>query len=133
MELLFNLAWLLLALPACWLWRDRIPSHKFSSRQCLLTLGCMLVVLFPVVSVTDDLRAMQAIMEESPNGRRSLRQKSSDRLQNLKQSPQALVGCATPLVTFAENLRQISIPSLFLPVSPAIERTGRAPPGSFLA
>ena len=63
MELLLNLAWLLLALPAYWLWRGRTSTRKFSSAQCLLALGCLLVVLFPVVSATDDLRVMRAEME----------------------------------------------------------------------
>jgi len=82
MELLLNLAWLLLALPAYWLWRSTRMSHaerKFSSLQCFLALGCMLVVLFPVISATDDLRAMRTEMEESPASKRSLRQVTGDK------------------------------------------------------
>ena len=49
MELLLNLAWLLLALPAYWLWRERSSARVGRrSLQCLLSLGCMLVILFPV-------------------------------------------------------------------------------------
>jgi hypothetical protein len=67
MELLLNLAWLLLALPAFWLWRDARSvraGRGFTPLQCLLALGCILVILFPVVSATDDLRAMSTEIEE---------------------------------------------------------------------
>ena len=94
MELLLNLAWLLLALPAFWLWRgSRCARHrrKFTALQCLLALGCMLVILFPVVSATDDLRAMRNEMEESPASKRTIRQASNDKASAWKwQSPPAL-------------------------------------------
>jgi len=82
MELLLNLAWLLLALPACWLWlgRKRPHTRASSALQFLLVLGCMLVVLFPVISATDDLCAMRAECEESPGGTHSLRQGDHDRV-----------------------------------------------------
>ena len=58
MELLLNLAWLLLALPAYWLWRDsRTTASRFRPSHSLLALGCMLIVLFPVVSATDYVKA----------------------------------------------------------------------------
>ncbi len=91
MELLLNLAWLLLALPAYWLWRNsRIASarRRFTSLQCLLALGCMLVILFPVISATDDLRAMRAEMEESPASKRSVRQSSGERPSTWKWQAQ---------------------------------------------
>jgi len=68
MELLLNLFWLLLAMPAYWLWRYSRTApqrRKFNALQCFLALGCLLVILFPVVSASDDLRAMRAEMEES--------------------------------------------------------------------
>lgn len=82
MELLLNLAWLLLALPAYWLWRGRARTRCFSALQLLLALGCMLVVLFPVISATDDLCAMRAELEESPSGKHNLRQNSHDRFSS---------------------------------------------------
>src|ERR1700733_3653625 len=80
MELLLNLAWMLLALPAFWLWRrggDARVARRATALQCLLTLGCALVLLFPVVSATDDLHAMRAEMEES--SKRGIRQTVSDK------------------------------------------------------
>jgi hypothetical protein len=132
MELLLNLAWLLLALPAWWLWRARTPAHKFSSLHCLLALGCMLVVLFPVVSATDDLRAMRAEMEESPDGKRSIRQAGNDKPSAWKwQNPPALAAAIRSLTVSTEGWQPLSTLSLSTPAAPAIERAGRAPPVSF--
>jgi hypothetical protein len=136
MELLLNLAWLLLALPAYWLWRASRTTHasrRFGSLQCLLALGCLLVVLFPVVSATDDLRAMRTEMEESPSSKRTIRQASGDKASAWKlQTPPALAW--TPdhlLIMNNRDWHQLPAPDLSVPVPPAIRRTGRAPPASF--
>jgi hypothetical protein len=67
MELTLNLLWLLLAVPAIWIWRasPREPLCARQSLRHLLILGCVLMVLFPVVSATDDLQAMRPEMEEA--------------------------------------------------------------------
>jgi hypothetical protein len=68
MELTLNLLWLLLAIPAIWIGRgascEGLPGQRQSLRR-LLILGCVLMVLFPVVSATDDLQAMRPEMEEA--------------------------------------------------------------------
>jgi len=130
-EFLLNLAWLFLALPAYWLWRSRNSARKFSSLQCLLTLGCVLVILFPVVSATDDLRAMRAEMEESPASKKSLRQTSNDKVYAWKwQSPPALVGTTKSLIVRDEGWQLVPTLCLSAPAAPAVEPTGRAPPSS---
>ena len=132
MELLLNLAWLLLAMPAYWLWRaSRTAStgRKFNSLQCLLTLGCMLVILFPVISATDDLCAMRAEIEESPACKRTVRQSSNDRGSPWKsQSPPALAATTISLFVGDEGWPPTTSLSSSVPTAPAIERTGRAPP-----
>ncbi len=134
MELLLNLAWLLLALPAYWLWRGARSApagRKFHSLQCLLALACMLVVLFPVVSATDDLHAMRAEMEESPSGKRTVRQASNDRAWTWKwPSPPALLGTAKSPVINDQGWQPVPRPYLSFPATPAVRRTGRAPPRS---
>jgi hypothetical protein len=68
MEHLLNLCWLLLAGPALLLWRRQQQSFRasrHSSLFCLATLGCGLVLLFPVISASDDLHALRQEMEES--------------------------------------------------------------------
>src|ERR1039458_3184769 len=115
MELLLNLLWLLLALPAYWLWRR--SAHKFSSLQCLLALGCTLVLLFPVISASDDLHAMQAEMEDSSTSKRTVRQAGSDKnlaWLNRLQGPPAMVASAVRLAAPEVGLLEVS----FICVSP---------------
>jgi len=139
MELLLNLVWLLLALPAYWLWRGSRTApagRKFTSLQCLLALGCMLVILFPVISATDDLLAMRNEMEESPAGKRSVRQASPDKVSGWKwQSPPALAPTTTFLLVNNNDEGWPPLPAFFVcaPAAPVIERAGRAPPASLPA
>ena len=67
MELLLNIVWVLLAVPAVWLWlrASNGRAAAFSRLSCMLVLGCMLLLLFPVVSASDDLHAMRPEIEES--------------------------------------------------------------------
>lgn len=77
MELFLNVVWLLLAVPALWVWRREAPfsgrSHAFRSLRCALILGGALMLLFPVVSATDDLHAMRPEMEESTPSKRAVK------------------------------------------------------------
>src|ERR1017187_11015016 len=104
MELLLNLAWGLLLLPAYWLWRRGAGvrvSRRVSALQCLLALGCVLVLLFPVISASDDLHAMRTEMEDSSISKRTVRQAGSEKNSawiNRLQGPPAAVASAVPLV-----------------------------------
>lgn len=133
MELLLNLAWLLLALPAYWLWRAA-RSHKdpeFSSLQCLLALACALVMLFPVISATDDLHAMRSEVEESPISKRSVRQAGHDKASMYSgrlQSPPA-VATTLPLFTLSVERADLPVaPLSFIPLAPQSLHPSRAPP-----
>ena len=132
MELLLNLAWLLLVVPAYWLWRDSrctLLRPRFSSLQCMLALGCMLVVLFPIVSATDDLCAMRAEMEESPCGKRSFCEKGGDKPSASKWQVQPSLAVnsgfllATDVSWYSPRPARTSIPVLRETNHP-----GRAPP-----
>lgn len=134
MELLLNLAWLLLALPAYWLWRNgrRFHSHR-SSLQLLLSLGCLLVLLFPVISATDDLRAMRAEMEESPVSKRSICQKSGEKTSSWKFHSQPLLARTSPSFEVHDCGWQAPPRVLLcLPPAPTVTPIGRAPPASLL-
>lgn len=135
MELLLNLAWLLLALPAYWLWRDhnRAPAgRRFNSAQCLLALGCALVILFPVVSATDDLHAMRAEMEESPASKRSVSHRTSDKPSAPKaQSQPALAVISTSIIKDDAAWQTLPPSPTSIPAPFIIAATGRAPPFSF--
>jgi hypothetical protein len=132
MELLLNLLWLLLALPAYCMWRDARDSSKSdgpSPLQCLLALGCVLVLLFPVVSATDDLHAMRAEMEESSKrGMRSANDKSSA-AQSRWQNPFVAVAAFSPLAPLSETWRELRVPQPVLASVPFSVQPGRAPPG----
>jgi hypothetical protein len=67
MELFLNLCWLALLLPAYLLWRRRASSGPWTraSFAIICTLGCALVMLFPIISASDDLHAVGQAMEES--------------------------------------------------------------------
>ncbi|HVO80686.1 MAG TPA: hypothetical protein VMT28_08135 [Terriglobales bacterium] len=76
MELLLNFLWLLLLLPAYWLSQRGSSASPlaggFQSRRGLIVLGCAVLLLFPVVSATDDIHAIRRDMEESSSGKSSV-------------------------------------------------------------
>src|SRR5271157_3388319 len=78
MELLLNLLWLMLALPAILVWRRHSASTKSSGRQShsrsFVLLGCLLALLFPVVSASDDLHPIGTEIEESGPFKRTVKQ-----------------------------------------------------------
>ena len=77
MELVLNLLWLTLALPAALILRHRPMSGNSGSLcrcRAFLLLGCVLVLLFPVVSASDDLCALRQEMEESRPVKRVVKQ-----------------------------------------------------------
>jgi hypothetical protein len=83
MEIALNVVWLLLVLPAVWLYQRQEPRRanqgtRFARLGPLLILGCVLVLLFPVISATDDLHAMRFEMEE-PGPQRWVKQLAGDR------------------------------------------------------
>jgi hypothetical protein len=71
MELVLNLAWFIIATASYALLFRRLARHSGelaggpSRCQCVVALGCVLAILFPVISLTDDLHDMQATLEES--------------------------------------------------------------------
>jgi hypothetical protein len=134
MELLLNLIWLLMALPAYWLWRAsrRAPLRlRASSLQCLLALGCALVLLFPVISATDDLHVMRAEMDESQPGKRSVRQAASDRSSlgtSRLQSPPALLSTLDMPALSGDSKVLVLRFDLTIPTRVPALQSGRAPP-----
>ena len=130
MELLLNLAWLLLSLPAYWLWRR--SARRFSPLQCLLALGCVLVLLFPVISSSDDLHVMRAEMEDSSISKRAVRQSGSDRNSawaNRLQGPPA-VASPLQLVPPEVGLLEAVVTCVSPLARPCAFHAGRAPPFS---
>jgi len=138
MELLPNLTWMLLALPAYWLWRrdaELRAARWVSSLQCLLALACVLVLLFPVISASDDLHAMRAEMEDSSISKRTVRQAGSDKnsgwVNRLQGAPAAVAG-AVRLVAPEVGLLEVSVRCVSPLARPCVFHGGRAPPFSLL-
>ena len=142
MELLLNLLWLTLALPALWLWRREsvfaqghlAQGHRrFDRVRPCLILSCILMLLFPVVSATDDLHAMRQEMEESSPSKRVVK-------AVVDKSPTGLTAGALPaLISPAsfcpshEACGQVLVVSVLLPQQAHFDEcASRAPPLSSL-
>ena len=138
-ELVLNLFWIALALPAYWLWRRQshcVPgSWRISSWQCILVLGCILMLLFPVVSATDDLHFIRPESEELSRTRRVARAAASDRVVNWTGAvgPQPAVLLAASITTpSASDSFLATTVSPLLPIERALTCFGtRAPPVVF--
>src|SRR5271157_194999 len=78
MELLLNLLWLMLAVPAVLIWRRQAASPWSSGKQSrsrsFVLSGCLLALLFPIVSASDDLHPISAEIEESGPFKRTVKQ-----------------------------------------------------------
>jgi hypothetical protein len=134
MELLLNLAWVLLVLPAYWLWRQqaRARREKLTSAQRFIALACLLVLLFPVISASDDLHAMRAEMEEPGISKRTVRATATDKHSNLVnrlQGPALLVN-ALWLAAPEIGRHRLSAANAPLPTRRKFIHGGRAPPFS---
>lgn len=70
MELLLNLAWLLVAGTIVFLWFRGEGGNNPDRRRQLIAIGVLIAILFPVISVSDDLLAMQNASEADNSQRR---------------------------------------------------------------
>jgi hypothetical protein len=140
MELLLNLLWLTLALPAIWVWRHE-PTRARHALSCSrvrasLLLLCVLTLLFPVVSATDDLHPLRSEIEESSPSKRLVKQSSCNssatnllHLDNFfaRLSSDALV-CPGNEICALTSLHSFVIPELVT----GRQRASRAPPSPLL-
>jgi len=59
LELFLNLAGVLIAIAMVCLWLRRVPDSDHDRRMQVVALVLLLVILFPTISMTDDLLAIQ--------------------------------------------------------------------------
>jgi hypothetical protein len=68
MELLLNLVWIALAIGAFLIFgrrQQRLGRKQSFCWQSFLALACVLLLLFPVISASDDLHPSQALLEDA--------------------------------------------------------------------
>jgi hypothetical protein len=76
MELLLNLVWLFVAVLAIGAWCKRWPADgserqpQWQTRRGWIALACALVLLFFVISLTDDLHAEVMVVEDAAGSKR---------------------------------------------------------------
>jgi len=74
METILNLVWLAVTVAAIWLWRcrwatsRRNPTH--STTMEAVAMVCVLALLFPVISLTDDLHP-ETVAVDAASGKRN--------------------------------------------------------------
>ena len=130
MELFLNLCWLALLLPAYTLWQRRTSPDR-SARGSLIfvcTLGCVLVLLFPVISASDDLHAIGSTMEES---KRSFQRSGhgGGALHSVAHSSLlALPASGSQKTNFEQFATVLAFSPHSLATFVASQRAGRAPP-----
>lgn len=133
MELLLNLCWLLLLGPGAYLWlrqrRRAKPIFQFS-----VALACLLFLLFPVISATDDLHAFRQEMEESSPSKKALKQVAKRTTAQEFSAPPAQVPCS---VSFPPSTQLCGFVLTFTAPATASAGSGifvsRAPPALLLA
>jgi len=135
MELSLNLFWLLLVVASVVVWqRPGSPLRRLrrarGSRHGLIALGCALVLLFPVISITDDLHAEQAILEDSNPSKRAIRHSAGDHgASSLKRVGHAVLPGISPAPA-SEGIWILVLPSKARLASSAFADfcASRAPP-----
>lgn len=136
MELILNLVWAVLALSSyALLFRHlAIRRLRYSSGprqwQCIVALTCVLLILFPVISLTDDLHELQATAEEASSCaviKRCAAHHESPAARTIHQAPYLLATVAIRISWAAVGTAAVFQTAH---LRPALERPapGRAPP-----
>lgn len=140
MELALNLVWAVIAVVSysllfCY---DASRGTKFNRRpsrsQSVVALTCVLAIVFPIISLSDDLQEMQATLEETSTSvlaiKKSVVTLSLDHQRTLHRIPFLLTSNATSAHRAVLGLSFGDQKPLSLPCHLIVE-TGRSPP--FLA
>ena len=72
METILNLIWILLAVTVGGLWLRHGPRDRAGRRTQIAAVVMLILILFPVISVSDDLQAALNLAEEDAYLRRSM-------------------------------------------------------------
>lgn len=72
MEITLNLAWAACSLVLIWFWIRSTASNPAPRKMQILALAMIVLLLLPVISLSDDLMAMQGPAEMDSSMRRAL-------------------------------------------------------------
>ena len=72
MEIVLNISWALCSFGLIWLWVRGSASNPVPRRTQILALAMVVLLLLPVISLSDDLMAMQSPAETDSCLRRAL-------------------------------------------------------------
>ncbi len=136
METLLNLFWLLISVAGIWIWL-RWWSPRHAGNEARLSQGWMALIvliflLFPVISMTDDLHPGPAFLEDSSASKRrapALRQAAAHRVHS--QARSAAVATLPPNPVFAVALLHSANLVVERSVASSASRltiSGRSPP-----
>jgi hypothetical protein len=136
MELVLNILWLLLALPAFFVWHRQSGSWRVVGKchsRFFILLGCLLTLLFPVVSASDDLHPQSAEIEESGAFKRTVKQLPGIRVPAWTSNSGA-VALSAQMSVFPPEIETFGVHVEHLPVPPRQVRASaidyRGPPES---
>ena len=137
MEIALNLFWVMIVVAAYALWLRRplyrgLPARRRQERAAaLLVLACVLVLVFPIISATDDVRSAREFLEEPTSDQPLLKSLELQKRAPLGVSPAPVAALAQSALAFGA-LRPLGLVSVvdpsahdFQPLRPA---PGRAPP-----
>jgi hypothetical protein len=133
MELLLNLFWVLLIIPAFFMLRhgsgDPGDLRRFPGLRAAVVFGCLLMVLFPIISATDDLCAMRPEMEES-SSRCMLRDGSGDECHAATAHVPVILQSLSPQFAPGDHVVGLVVEQSASTSVPVLvtTRPGRAPP-----
>ena len=137
MDLLLNIVWLLLALPALLVWHHQSGFWGVAGKRChsrsFVLLGCLLTLLFPVVSASDDLHPQSAEIEESGAFKRTVKQAPGIRVPAWT-SNSGVAALSAQMSAFPPEIETFGVHVEHLPVPPrqalASAIDSRGPPES---
>lgn len=136
LEALLNLAWLLLSVAGIWIWLRRwSPRHTGNQArlsQGWIALVVLIFLLFPVISMTDDLHPGPAYAEDSSASKRrapALHQTGAHRVRSNAQSAGVATLPPNPDFSFAVlSSANLVVGKSFASSASPFAAPGRSPP-----
>jgi hypothetical protein len=137
MELLLNLLWVLIALATFVWWHRRVAAtrrslgRKWARAVEMAALISALAILFPVISLTDDLHAEQFVMEDSNASRKNLKRFTAGggaSVVKLHHQPAILFSALTPSGAAVFLEKATCLVCSLLPILGLNHYQSRAPP-----